>query len=240
MKEILIVDDEPAVADVLQFALEKAGFGVVTVGTLAAARQALRARSPALVVLDLGLPDGDGLDLCRWLRQRSQVPVLMLTCRDEEIDRVLGLEQGADDYVVKPFSPREVVARVRTILRRTEGVGLAGTDGSDQPKVLTHGDVVLNPSEHRVRLRGQPVELTPREFDLLRTLLQSPQRVFSRDELVERAYRGEALVSGRTVDSHIKGIRRKFAAVAPGFDPIETVYGVGYRAHRARPDGAAG
>lgn len=222
MKQILIVDDEPAVADVLHFALRKAGFEVATVGTLAAARQSLRAQEPALVVLDLGLPDGDGLDLCRWLRQRSEVPVLMLTCRDEEIDRVLGLEQGADDYVVKPFSPREVVARVRSILRRTQG--------AKTPAVLTHGGLMLSPQEHRVSVRGTVVDLTPREFDLLHTLMQSPSRVFSRDELVERAYRGEALVSGRTVDSHIKGIRRKFAAVDASFDPIETVYGVGYRA----------
>ncbi|MCA9709507.1 MAG: response regulator [Myxococcales bacterium] len=227
MKQILIVDDEPAVADVLEFALRRAGFSPSTVGTLAAARQALRGSPPpALVVLDLGLPDGDGLDLCRWLRQRSDVPVLMLTCRDEEIDRVLGLEQGADDYVVKPFSPREVVARVRTILRRTEG--------ARTPAVLSHGDVTLDVEAHRVHVHGHEVELTPREFDLLHTLLRAPARVFSRDDLVEQAYRGEALVSGRTVDSHIKGIRRKFAAVSPGFDPIETVYGVGYRARAGR------
>lgn len=226
MKQILIVDDEPAVADVLDFALRKAGFSVTTVGTLAAARQALRRRLPALLVLDLGLPDGDGLDLCRWVRQQGDLPVLVLTCRDEEIDRVLGLEQGADDYVVKPFSPREVVARIRTILRRTEG--------ARAPAVLRHGEVSLSPAEHRVSVQDRSVELTPREFDLLHTLLQAPARVFSRDELVERAYRGEALVSGRTVDSHIKGIRRKFAAVVAGFDPIETVYGVGYR---ARPGG---
>ncbi|MEM9457031.1 MAG: response regulator transcription factor [Myxococcota bacterium] len=226
MKQILIVDDEPAVADVLEFALRKAGFSVTTVGTLAAARQSLRRRPPALLVLDLGLPDGDGLDLCRWVRQQGELPVLVLTCRDEEIDRVLGLEQGADDYVVKPFSPREVVARIRTILRRTEG--------ARAPAVLRHGEVSLSPAEHRVSVQGRSVELTPREFDLLHTLLQAPARVFSRGELVERAYRGEALVSGRTVDSHIKGIRRKFAAVVVGFDPIETVYGVGYR---ARPEG---
>jgi len=223
MKQILIVDDEPAVADVLEFALRRAGFAVETVATLAAARQALRAREPALVVLDLGLPDGDGLDLCRWLRQRGEVPVLMLTCRDEEIDRVLGLEQGADDYVVKPFSPREVVARVRTILRRTEARPAAAA-------ALDHAGMRLSPAEHRVSVQGHDVELTPREFDLLRALLTSPQRVFSRDELVERAYQGEVHVSGRTVDSHIKGIRRKFAEVVSGFDPIDTIYGVGYRA----------
>ncbi len=222
MKRVLIVDDEPAVADVLEFALRKAGFAVDTVGTVAAARRTLLSTAPDFVVLDLGLPDGDGVELCQWLRQRSQVPVLMLTCRDEEIDRVLGLEQGADDYVVKPFSPREVVARVRTILRRAAQRG---------PQTeLRHGPVVMRPEEHRVTVGPQAVDLTPREFGLLQTLLANPGRVFSRDALVEQAYRGESVVSGRTVDSHIKGIRRKFAQVRPGFDPIETIYGVGYRA----------
>ncbi|MCH9681664.1 MAG: response regulator transcription factor [Deltaproteobacteria bacterium] len=222
MKRVLIVDDEPAVADVLEFALQKAGFSVDTAGTVAAARRALRNTAPDFVVLDLGLPDGDGVELCRWLRERSQVPVLMLTCRDEEIDRVLGLEQGADDYVVKPFSPREVVARIRSILRRT-------TPSQPQGE-LRHGAMTMRPHEHRVTVDQHVVDLTPREFDLLQTLLENPQRVFSRGSLVEQAYRGESVVSGRTVDSHIKGIRRKFAQARPGFDPIETVYGVGYRA----------
>ncbi len=225
MTSILIVDDEPAVADVLAFALRKGGFGVQIVGTLALARRELLARPPALVVLDLGLPDGDGLELCRELRERSGLPVLVLTCRDEEVDRVLGLEQGADDYVVKPFSPREVVARVRTILRR------AGAGASARPEpALRHGAITLHLHEHRVAVGGRAVELTPREFDLLHTLLAAPRRVFSRQALVEQAYHDDAVVSGRTVDSHIKGIRRKFAEVIEGFDPIETIYGVGYRA----------
>jgi two-component system OmpR family response regulator len=226
MTTILIVDDEPAVADVLCFALRKGGFVVQAVSTLAEARRELHARPPALVVLDLGLPDGDGLALCREIRERSGLPVLVLTCRDEEVDRVMGLEQGADDYVVKPFSPREVVARVRTILRRAAG------GGAKPESELRHGAVTLHLAEHRVAVDGRPVELTPREFDLLHTLLAAPRRVFSRQALVEQAYRDEAVVSGRTVDSHIKGIRRKFAEVAEGFDPIETIYGVGYRARQ--------
>lgn len=222
MTPILIVDDEPAVADVLCFALRKAGFAVQAVGSLAEARRALRQRPPALVVLDLGLPDGDGLELCRSLRDGPGIPVLVLSCRDEEIDRVLGLEQGADDYVVKPFSPREVVARIRTILRRAS---------SPSPTTLVrHGEVALDVDAHRVTVRGQLVELTPREFDVLHALLAAPARVFSRDALVERAYRSETFVSGRTIDSHIKGIRRKFDAALSGFDPIDTVHGVGYRA----------
>jgi len=231
MTSILIVDDEPAVADVLSFALRKGGFSVRVVGTLAEARRELQLRPPALLVLDLGLPDGDGLELCRELRARSGLPVLVLTCRDEEVDRVMGLEQGADDYVVKPFSPREVVARVRTILRR------AAAGAAAPASELRHGPVVLQLQEHRVTVHGHAVELTPREFDLLHALLAAPRRVFSRQALVEQAYRDEAVVSDRTVDSHVKGIRRKFAEVGerggdPGFDPIETVYGVGYRARQ--------
>ena len=230
MTSILIVDDEPAVADVLSFALRKGGFSVRVVGTLADARRELHLRPPALLVLDLGLPDGDGLELCRELRARSALPVLVLTCRDEEIDRVMGLEQGADDYVVKPFSPREVVARVRTILRRAAAGGAAPEGGE-----LRHGPVVLHLAEHRVTVHGRAVELTPREFDLLHALLAAPRRVFSRQALVEQAYRDEAVVSDRTVDSHVKGIRRRFAEASDGgegFDPIETVYGVGYRARQ--------
>lgn len=230
MTSILIVDDEPAVADVLSVALRRGGFEARVVGTLGEARRELRLRPPALLVLDLGLPDGDGLALCREIRAQGSLPVLVLTCRDEEIDRVLGLEQGADDYVVKPFSPREVVARVRTILRRAAGAA-ADTDAE-----LRHGPVVLQRHEHRVTVHGRRVELTPREFDLLHALLAAPRRVLSRQALVEHAYRDEAVVSDRTVDSHIKGIRRKFAEVGDGdasFDPIETVYGVGYR---ARPE----
>jgi two-component system OmpR family response regulator len=228
MTSILIVDDEPAVADVLSFALRKGGFAVRVVGTLTEARRELHLRPPALLVLDLGLPDGDGLELCRELRARSALPVLVLTCRDEEIDRVMGLEQGADDYVVKPFSQREVVARVRTILRRAAAGGAAPAAGE-----LRHGPVVLHLQEHRVTVHGRAVELTPREFDLLHALLAAPRRVFSRQALVEQAYRDETVVSDRTVDSHVKGIRRKFAEAGEhGFDPIETVYGVGYRARQ--------
>jgi DNA-binding response OmpR family regulator len=229
MTSILIVDDEPAVADVLSFALRKGGFSVRVAGTLAEARRELQQWPPALLVLDLGLPDGDGLELCRELRARSgTLPVLVLTCRDEEIDRVMGLEQGADDYVVKPFSPREVVARVRTILRRAAAGGAAPAANE-----LRHGPVVLHRQEHRVTVHGRAVELTPREFDLLHALLAAPRRVFSRQALVEQAYRDEVVVSDRTVDSHVKGIRRKFAEAGEhGFDPIETVYGVGYRARQ--------
>ena len=234
MNRILVIDDEPAVVDVVVFALKKAGFVVQVAGTLAAARRLLDARSVDLLVLDLGLPDGDGMEFCRQVRAGSagspgsagsDIPVLILTCRDDEVDRVIGLESGADDYVVKPFSPRELVARVRAILRRS----VHPEPERGAPAVM-HGAVRVDPGPHLATLRGVAVPLTRIEFDLLYLLFKVPQRVFSRDELVERVYRGEALVSDRTIDSHVKGVRRKFQLVDVAADPIETVFGVGYRA----------
>jgi DNA-binding response OmpR family regulator len=221
---ILIVEDEAAIADVVEFALRKAGFETIRAATLAAARQLLLSRDADLLVLDLGLPDGDGLDLCRELSQTTRVPVLVLTCRDEEVDRVLGLESGADDYVVKPFSPRELTARVRSILRRS------ACTAAEQQEILRLGRVTVVPSEHRVTLDGEELRLTPVELSLLAVLLRSPARVYSRSILIEQVYQPSCYLSERTIDSHIKGIRRKFTAIDPGADPIETVFGVGYRA----------
>ncbi len=225
MNRILVIDDEPAVVDVVAFSLRKAGFVVQVAGTLAEARRRLGAQSVDLLVLDLGLPDGDGMELCRQVRSGSELPVLILTCRDDEVDRVIGLESGADDYLVKPFSPRELVARVRAILRRT-----AHPEPEKGAPAVMHGAVRVDPGAHRATLREVAVPLTRVEFDLLYSLFKAPQRVFSRDELVERVYRGEALVSDRTIDSHVKGVRRKFQQVDASADPIETVFGVGYRA----------
>lgn len=221
MNDILLVDDEPAVADVVEFALASAGFRVSTVGSIADATAAFAAKAPELVILDLGLPDGDGMDWCRQLRARSSVPILILTCRDDEIDRVVGLESGADDYVGKPFSPRELVARVRTILRRSQ-------TASDAPSVLSAGRIRLDPEPHAAWLGDAAVALTPTEFAILEALLRTPGKVFTRADLVDIAYR-DAVVSERTVDSHIKGIRRQFARTEANADPIETVFGVGYR-----------
>ena len=225
MSRILIVDDEPAVIDVVEFALRKAGFHVCAAGSIAAARDVCNRQPVDLVVLDLGLPDGDGMDLCRSLHESTRASVIILTCRDEEADRVVGLESGADDYVVKPFSPRELVARVRSVLRRVNRP--SNTDAR-----FALGSLVVDLRQHRTTLRGSCVSLTPLEFDLLATLVASPDRVFTRENLIERVYQGEVHISDRTIDSHVKGIRRRFAAVQGGGDPIETVFGVGYRARR--------
>jgi two-component system, OmpR family, response regulator len=225
MNRVLIVDDEPAVVDVVEFALRKAGFVVRTAGTVAEGSRLLTSEPIDLLVLDLGLPDGDGLELCRQVHADSRLPVLVLTCRDDEVDRVIGLEAGADDYVIKPFSPRELVARVRAILRR-----VAGPDPAPSDPAVEEGALRIDPVQHRASVRGAAVALTRVEFDLLYILFRSPQRVFSRDDLVQRVYKGEAVVSDRTIDSHVKGVRRKFAAIDPAADPIETVFGVGYRA----------
>jgi two-component system OmpR family response regulator len=222
---ILVVEDERAIADVVEFALRRAGFTTRTATSLAAARSVLRGEGADFVILDLGLPDGDGLDLCRELRRDSDLPVLMLTCRDHEVDRVVGLETGADDYVVKPFSARELVARVRTILRRT-----APTTSRKASAELRHGRVSLSREQHRAWLDEHTVALTPTEFQLLTTLMGAPARAFSRPSLARRVYGDRCFVSDRTIDSHVKGIRRKFAAVDATANPVETVFGVGYRA----------
>ena len=220
-----MVEDDAAIRDVVSFAMTRAGFEIGSASTVAAARRQIQQRLPDLIILDLGLPDGDGLDLCRELRRTSNIPVLMLTCRDQEIDRVLGLETGADDYVVKPFSTRELVARVRSILRRAQRSG----EAPDRNR-LQSGRLVLQIREHRVLLDDLEVGLTAIEFKVLQALLASPTRVFSRLELIERVYEGHCFVSERTIDSHVKGIRSKFAAVDKRVDPVETVFGVGYRA----------
>jgi DNA-binding response OmpR family regulator len=224
---ILVVEDELAVADVIELALKRASFEVEVVGGRRAAESKLEPGRFAAVILDLGLPDGDGTELCRWLRSRSDdslnsLPIVMVTARDEELDRVLGLEQGADDYVVKPFSPRELAARVQSLLRRARG--RFGKDAE-----LRSGPLCLNRVQFRASISGRAVPLTKTEFDLLWALFDAHERVFTREVLVARAYQG-ATVSNRTVDSHIKGIRQKCLTIDASWDPIETVYGVGYKA----------
>jgi len=221
MARILVVEDEMRIARNLRDYLEAAGFDVTTVGDGGAALASARGERPDLVVLDLGLPGIDGLDVARELRRASTVPIVMLTARGEETDRVVGLELGADDYLVKPFSPKELVARVRAVLRRTSGLGAA--------EILRAADVELDLPKMRVRVGGEPVDLTPTEFQLLATMIREPGRVFTRAQLQD-ALHGVAIDSfERAIDAHIKNLRRKIE-LEPGRPRyVLTVHGVGYR-----------
>ncbi len=222
MKSVLVVDDEPKIVQLARDYLEHAGFGVLTAGDGRAALAAARTKRPDLVVLDLGLPEIDGLDVARTLRRESNVPIVMLTARDDEMDRVIGLELGADDYVTKPFSPRELVARVRAVLRRTER--------ADEPAdVVRAGDVELDVPRMRVEVAGRPVDLTATEFELLATIARQPGRIFTRAQLLD-ALHGVAFESyERAIDTHVKNLRRKLEPDPRQPRYILTVYGVGYR-----------
>jgi two-component system alkaline phosphatase synthesis response regulator PhoP len=219
---ILVVDDEARIVKLVRDYLERAGLAVLTARDGETALAVARREQPDLIVLDLMLPGVDGLDVCRRLRQESGVPIIMLTARVEEADRVVGLELGADDYVTKPFSPRELVARVRATLRRAEGqVGPA--------TVIRAGDVELDTAALAATVGGEPVDLTPTEFHLLAALARQPGRIFSREQLLE-AVHGVAFEGyDRSIDSHVKNIRRKLEPDPHRPRYIQTVYGVGYR-----------
>lgn len=223
MKEpetVLIVEDEAKIASLLRDYLEKVGgYQTHWVDRGDEALQVFRDVSPDLVLLDLMLPGLDGLEVCKAIRQESQVPVIMVTALVEEIDRLLGLELGADDYICKPFSPREVVARVKAVLRRASP--------SARPAQLT--GLEIDEDSHQVRLNGKPLKLSPVEFALLSRLASQPGRVFSRDQLMSSIYSDYRIVSDRTVDTHVKNLRRKLEDGGSGNDLIESVYGVGYR-----------
>jgi two-component system, OmpR family, alkaline phosphatase synthesis response regulator PhoP len=223
MKTILVVDDEPRIAALVRDYLEQAGFAVLVAGDGRNALVLARSRRPDLVVLDLGLPGLDGLDVARALRRDSDVPILMLTARTDEADRVAGLELGADDYVTKPFSPREIVARVRAILRRTE----IATTLADAPiRVL---DVELDPARLRVSIAGRPVDLTPTEFALLATLARQPGRVFTRSQLLDVIHGVAFEAYERAIDGHVRNLRRKLEPDPAHPRYLLTVHGAGYR-----------
>jgi len=224
---ILVADDDPHIREIICFALEKAGMRTHAVADGAAALQAVERRAPDLIVLDIGMPEMDGLEVCRRLRQRSDVPVLFLSARDEEIDRILGLEMGGDDYVTKPFSPRELVARVNVILRRARP---QAADEQDD-RQLAHGRLMLVPASHAASFDGRSLVLTAIEFAIVKGFLARPQHVLGRDAVMASAYQSNIHVSDRTVDSHIRNIRAKLAAVGC-LDAIETVHGVGFRLGR--------
>ena len=221
VSRILIVDDDPAIREVVRFALDRAGFAIAEAADGQAALDRFATDGADLLVLDVTMPGLDGIDVCRALRRTSAVPILFLSSRDEELDRVVGLEVGGDDYLAKPFSPRELVARVRAVLRR------ASAPVAPAPTIYRHGRLTLDGDTLRVTWDGRDVALTATEFGLLRALLARPGRVFSRDELMDRAYANERVVSDRTVDSHVRGVRAKCAAL--GAAPIETLPGFGYR-----------
>lgn len=220
-KHILVADDDPHILEIISFALGKAGMRVTLAQDGRQALEAFTAQTPDLMVLDINMPEMDGLEVCRVIRRTSDVPILFLSSRDDEIDRVLGLEIGGDDYVTKPFSPRELVARVGVILKRSMG------KAAPEPAVLRHGPLEVCPARHAVTWDTRPVRLTATEFAILEMLIRQPGRVFSRDTIMDAAYGHEAVVSDRTIDSHIRHIRRKFAdAGCPAL--IETLHGVGY------------
>jgi two-component system, OmpR family, response regulator BaeR len=225
-RPILIVEDEDRLARLLAEYLAASGFSTHRIGDGREVVDWVRVHAPALILLDLMLPGRDGLDICRALRAEGQeVPIIMTTARIEEIDRLLGLELGADDYVCKPYSPREVVARVKAVLRRRN-------PASPPEATLVH----LDPDTLRVRAPdGREIELTAVEFALLRTLHAAPGRIFPRDQLMERIYRDQRIVSDRTIDSHVKKLRRKLAEILPGRPLVHSVYGVGYRYEEGDP-----
>jgi DNA-binding response OmpR family regulator len=220
---VLVVDDDPTVAEVVVTYLERAGFRVLTAADGSAALRAVGDHSPDLVVLDVMLPDLDGLEVCRRIRTTSQTPVIMLTALGEEVDRVLGLEVGADDYVTKPFSPRELVLRAQSVLRRTSPSGAIVP-----PSVLRDGDLVLDTSAHTAARHGEPLALTTREFDLLAFLLANPGRAFTRSELMEQVW-GWTFGDQSTVTVHVRRLREKVEPDSTEPRRLVTVWGVGYR-----------
>ena len=219
-ERILIVEDEANIASFVKLYLEKAGFTVERAATGGDGIARFRASEPALILLDLNLPDIDGLEVCRRIRATSQVPILMLTARDDDIDKIVGLEVGADDYVTKPFNPRELVARIKPILRR------AATPAPPPARtVLTHGDLRIDAGRREVTLEGRVVQLAPKEFDLLYALMEHHGIVLTRDQLLERVWGYTFAGDTRTVDVHVRQLRRKIGDACP----VVTVWGVGYK-----------
>lgn len=238
MARILVVDDEKAITDSIEFALKKAGFQADVLHDGLSAWNYLQHHSPALIVLDIMMPRMDGLELCRRMRAGElQIPILFLSSRDDEIDRILGLEMGGDDYLSKPFSMRELIARIRAILKRTESKSVQsdgpGADGSK----LVYGPITLHPDQAMVSISGATGRLTLTELRILTALMEYPDRILSRDQLMFAAFPDDSFPNSRAADSHIKRLRRKFGDLCPGFDPIETVYGMGYRLRGATDGG---
>ena len=230
MHRILIVDDDPHIREVIRVALRKAGMTVTEARDGKEALSRFGSDRPDLIVLDIGMPECDGLEVCRAIRRTSEVPILFLSARDDEIDRVLGLEIGGDDYVTKPFSPRELVARVNVILRRSA----RGADSRAASAALAQGRLSIDPEQHVAAFAGAPLRLTAIEFGILRTFLSRPGAVFSREQIMAAAYQLNIQVSDRTIDSHIRNIRAKLSALNCD-NAIETIHGVGFKLGRCEP-----
>jgi len=227
---IALVDDDRNILTSVSIALQAEGFLTRVYSDGETALKAFADNPPDMAVLDIKMPRMDGLEVLRRLREKSQIPVIFLTSKDDELDEALGLAMGADDYIAKPFSQRLLIARIRAILRRTDASIRVG-DGSDQeaPTILERGKLMMDPARHRVTWGGEAVTLTVTEFMILETLAQRPGVVKSRNQLMDAAYQDDIYVDDRTIDSHIKRVRRKFRQVDDKFDAIETLYGAGYR-----------
>lgn len=223
-RHILVVDDDPHIREVVTFALEKADMEVDEATDGADAMACFDESRHRLIVLDISMPEMDGLDVCREIRKTSEVPILFLSSRDEEIDRIIGLEIGADDYLTKPFSPRELIARIKAILKRTQTI----TNNKHVHETYRAGGLVIEPAKHQASWNGKELSLTATEFSILAGMIRYPEMVYNRDQIMDMAYAHDIHVSDRTIDSHIRHIRQKFAEV--GCDEvIRTVHGVGYR-----------
>ncbi|MDD5277818.1 MAG: response regulator transcription factor [Methylovulum sp.] len=228
-QHILVADDDGHIREVISFALEKAGMTVILAGNGRDTLARFNAAAVDLIVLDINMPERDGLEVCREIRKTSDVPILFLSSRDDEIDRILGLEIGGDDYVTKPFSPRELVARINVILKRRPS-SIKPTAPVD---MLEHGKLRIYPKQYAANWEGRAVNLTATEFAMLMLLTSQPSHVFSRDSIMDKAYERHVYVSDRTIDSHIRHIRQKFAeAGCPAI--IETVHGIGYKLSRCQ------
>lgn len=224
-KTILVVDDDPHIREVVTFALEKAGMGFIEASNGQEGLSEFTKQKADMIILDINMPEMDGLDVCKEVRKTSDVPILFLSSRDDEIDRILGLELGADDYLTKPFSPRELVARVKAILKRSYP---SSEKQADTSEICTAGLLVIEPEKHRVYWDKKEVCLTATEFSILHGMIQHPERVFDRDQIMSIAYDMNINVSDRTIDSHIRHMRQKFSDVSCD-NIIQTVHGVGYK-----------
>jgi two-component system response regulator ChvI len=226
---IALVDDDRNILTSVSIALQAEGFTVRVYSDGEAALKALTENPPELAVLDIKMPRMDGMELLRRIREKSQLPVIFLTSKDDELDEALGLAMGADDYITKPFSQRLLIARIKALLRRTELRAQPEGEGETPAEKIVRGRLEMDPARYRVLWEGREVTLTVTEFMILETLAQRPGIVKSRDQLMDTAYQDDVYVDDRTIDSHIKRLRRKFRAVDSGFKAIETLYGIGYR-----------